>query len=449
MSKPTAQRVYQFEQFRLDTAHLMLYRDGEPLSLPPKAVETLQALVERNGQIVHKDELMRIIWNDSVVEESNLSLYLHLLRKTLGERADKKPFIETLRRRGYRFSAPLKWSDGTITDGPEDFIGRDKEIAEIANLLVNNGVRLLTLTGVGGVGKTTLAQAAQSRLSGYFPDGVFFVELAAVSRPELIASTIAGSLSLKPTGDRPALETLKEHLNGRRLLLILDNFEQLIPGSAQISELLNAASEFKIVVTSRVHLRLSVDHEFVVPPLAVPSNGISKSIEQLLDYPAVRLFVARARRTKPGFALTNENASTVAEICRRLDGLPLAIELAAARIIVMSPATILRRLEHQLALLTGGPRDLPARQQTMRATLQWSYDLLEEKERRLLACLAVFVGGFTLEAAEAVVGPISETSAEHFTVLDGITSLIEHNLLTSRDQREEDSRFHMLEVVRD
>lgn len=449
LTEPIPHRVYLFEQFRLDTAHLMLYRNGEPVSLPPKAVETLQALVERNGQIVDKEELMRIIWNDAVVEESNLSLYLHLLRKTLGERADKKPFIETLRRRGYRFSAPLKWSEGTSAAAQEEFIGRDEEISEVASLLVNKGVRLLTLTGVGGVGKTTLAQAVQDRLSGHFQHGVFFVELAAVTQPELIASAIAASLGVKISGDRPTLETLKEHLSDRQLLLILDNFEQLIPGSAQISELLNAAPELRIVVTSRAHLRLSVDHEFVVPPLAVPSVGTAESIEQLSDYPAVRLFVARARRAKQGFNLTNENAATVIEICRRLDGLPLAIELAAARIRVMSPATILNRLEHQLTLLTGGPRDMPLRQQTMRATLQWSRDLLEEKEKKLLACLAVFVGGFTLEAAEPVCGPFSETSGGALAVLDGITSLIEHNLLTTRDQRGDDSRFQMLEVVRE
>ena len=449
MTEPIPQKVYEFAQFRLDTAHLMLYRDGEPVSLPPKAVETLQALVERNGQIVHKEELMRIIWNDAVVEESNLSLYLHLLRKTLGERADQEPFIETLRRRGYRFSASVKWTDGTIGRRLEEFIGRDEELAEIKRLLISEGVRLLTLTGVGGVGKTTLAQAIAAQLNVHFPDGVFFIELAAVSEPQMMASAIANSLGLKNSGHRSALEIIKEHLHGRQSLLILDNFEQLIPGATQISELLTAVPGLKIVVTSRAHLRLSVDHEFVIPPLAVPSSDTSESLEQLADYPAVRLFVARARDAKPGFGLSNENVSTVVEICRRLDGLPLAIELAAARTKLMSPATILKRLEHQLTLLTGGPRDMPVRQQTMRATLQWSYDLLGEKERRLFACLAVFVGGFTLEAAEAVGGPTSETSVEDFSVLDGIASLIEHNLLTTKDQREDDSRFQMLEVVRE
>jgi len=453
VTKRLQQRTYEFERFRLDAAHSMLYRNDEQVSLPPKAVETLQALVERNGQIVSKDELMRIIWNDSVVEESNLSLYLHLLRKTLGERADKQPFIETLRRRGYRFSADVKCTGSRTEKRPEEFIGRNEEIAEITGLLVHEGVRLLTLTGVGGVGKTTLARAVQAQLGDDFADGVFFIELAAVNRPELIASAIAAPLGLRTSGDRPAIEALRNHLKDRELLLILDNFEQLLPGAPQISDLLNAAPGLKIVVTSRAHLRLSVDHEFVVSPLAVPSGQFfpeTESLDDLSVFPAVQLFLARARSAKPGFSLTNENAAAVAEICFRLDGLPLAIELAAARTRMMSPGAILGRLENQLKLLTGGPRDVPVRQQTMRETITWSYDLLEEKEKRLFARLAVFVGGFTLEAAEAVCGLTSgENRVAGFDVLEGVTSLIEQNLLAAKDQREGDPRFQMLEVVRE
>jgi predicted ATPase len=451
--KRRTQLIYQFEQFRLDAAHSMLYRNNEQVSLPPKAIETLQALVERNGQIVGKNELMRIIWNDSIVEESNLSLYLHLLRKTLGERADKKPFIETLRRRGYRFSADVSWVGTRPERASEEFIGREKEVSEITRLLLHEGVRLVTLTGVGGVGKTTLAQAVQAGVSDQFGDGAFFIELAAVNRPELVAPAIATPLGIRTSGDTPTVEALKDYLRHRELLLILDNFEQLIPGAAQISDLLNAAPDLKIIVTSRAHLRLSVDHEFIVSPLAVPSAQFPtqrEALDELSSFPAVQLFVTCGRNAKPGFALTHENAWATAEICRRLDGLPLAIELAAARIKLMSPDTVLAKLKNQLMLLTGGPRDMPLRQQTMRGTIQWSYDLLIEDQKRLFACLAVFVGGSTLEAAEAVCNsPALEKNVERFDAVDGVTSLIEHNLLAAKDQRDGDSRFQMLEVVRE
>ncbi|HEY8188303.1 MAG TPA: winged helix-turn-helix domain-containing protein [Pyrinomonadaceae bacterium] len=442
--------MYEFDQFRLDAAHSMLYRNDEQVSMPPKAVETLQALVERNGQIVSKEELMRIIWRDAIVEESNLSLYLHLLRRALGVRADNKPFIETLRRRGYRFSAEVKCSGSTTQKRTLELIGRSDEIAEITGLLVRQGVRLLTLTGVGGVGKTTLAKAIQDQLTDNFGDGVFFIELAAVNRPELIASAIAAPLGLRGNDDSLTIESLKEYLKDRHLLLILDNFEQLIPAAAQISDLLNAAPGLKIVVTSRAHLRLSVDHEFIVSPLAVPTRTSfveTKSIDDLLRFPAVQLFLARARSAKPGFVLTDENAVTIAEICFRLDGLPLAIELAAARTKMISPDAILARLKNQLALLTGGPRDVPIRQQTMRGTISWSFDLLEREEKLLFAQLAVFVGGFTLEGAEAICG--KQNGVVALDVLEVLTSLIEQNLLAIRDQPGSETRFHMLEVVRE
>ncbi|HEY6122406.1 MAG TPA: winged helix-turn-helix domain-containing protein [Pyrinomonadaceae bacterium] len=450
MTKRTRQRIYHFEQFRLDAAHSMLYRNDEQVSLPPKAIETLQALVERNGHIVGKNELMRIIWNDSIVEESNLSLYLHLLRKTLGERADNKPFIETLRRRGYRFSADVRCAGARPEKPSEEFIGREDEVAELTRLLVQEGVRLVTLTGVGGVGKTTLAQAVQARVNDQFRDGAFFIELASVNRPEQVAPAIATALGVRTSGNSSTVEALKNYLGPRELLLILDNFEQLIPGATQISDLLNSAPDLKIIVTSRVHLRLSVDHEFIVPPLAVPSAQFfthSETLGELSSFPAVQLFITRAQNANPGFVLTHENASEIAEICRRLHGLPLAIELAAARTKLMSPEAILARLKNQLTLLTGGPRDMPVRQQTMRGTIQWSYDLLDEEQKHLFACLAVFVGGFTLAAAEAVCG--WENNIEPFAVLDGVTSLTEHNLLVTKDQPDGDSRFQMLEVVRE
>jgi predicted ATPase/serine/threonine protein kinase len=343
-------------------------------------------------------------------------------------------------------------------------VGREGEINQLALALRRADTRLLTLTGVGGTGKTTLALAVARELSTEFADGVFLVELAAITSPELVASTIAQPLCVKEAGGKSVVEILKEHLRVREVLLVIDNFEQVNSAAPLLAELLAAAPRLKVMVTSRAPLHLSTEREYAVLPLAVPEDFATASSDELSRYEAVRLFVERAQMVKPRFALTNDNAQSVAEICTRLDGLPLAIELAAARVRVLSPQAILTKLEHRLRLLTGGARDLPARQQTMRGAVEWSYELLTEDEKRLFRRLAVFAGGFRFEAAESVMGALSSAdgnrivSDEHakagdrqltIDILDGITSLVDKSLLAQKEQADGEPRFRMLEVVRE
>ena len=306
-------------------------------------------------------------------------------------------------------------------------------------------VRLLTLTGPGGVGKTRLGIRVAAELAHDFPDGVCFVSLAPVRDPDLVVATIAETLGLKEIGERPLLERLKSYLQDRKLLLLLDNFEHVAQASLVVAELLRACPALEVLVTSRAVLHLSGEHEYPVSPLGLPDPERFPGPEEMARYEAVNLFAERARAARPDFRLDANDATVVAEICLRLDGLPLAIELAAARVKLLPPETLLARLEKRLPLLAGGPRDLPARQRTLDDTIRWSYDLLDGEEQRLFRRLSVFDGGCILPAIEAVGGP-GDGGPE---VLDGVTSLIDKNLLHRVEQEAGTVRLAMLETIQE
>jgi predicted ATPase/class 3 adenylate cyclase/DNA-binding XRE family transcriptional regulator len=331
-----------------------------------------------------------------------------------------------------------------LPDEPNLFIGREQEIAAVCALLERPGVRLVTLTGPAGVGKTRLAVQIGSAVLYKFNDGVFFVSLASIGDPELVASAIAETIGVKEVGGRALQETLRDHLRDKHLLLVLDNFEHLLEARSLAVDLLQACPKIKVLVTSREFLHLSREHDVEVPPLSIPDPGQLPDLASLLRYESVALFTYRAQAVKSTFALTDQNAPAVVEICRRLDGLPLAIELAAARIRMFSPETLLGRLSSRLGLLTGGPHDMPDRQQTLRRTLDWSYTLLDPAEQRLFARLAVFAGGCTLEDAQAVCLAAGDLQIE---ALDGVGSLVRKSLLRRDEVSEGESRFVMLETI--
>jgi predicted ATPase/DNA-binding SARP family transcriptional activator len=317
-------------------------------------------------------------------------------------------------------------------------IGRQREVAACCELLRDESVRLLTLTGAGGIGKTRLALQVAGELVGEFRDGVFLVPLSRLTEPDLVAATIAQTLELAEA-EEPLELRLKRFLQKRELLLLIDNFEQLLPAAPLLGELLEAAPNLKLLATSRALLRLSAEHQHPVPPLELPDPQGVPTVAALSNLSAVALFVERARALKPGFELTEGNAHAVAEICLRVDGLPLALELAAARIRLLAPQALLARLGQRLPLLTGGARESPERQQTLRATIDWSFDLLSSTEQTLFVRLACFAGGWTLEAAEAVCG----------AALDDLASLVDKSLLREREGLAGDARFDMLATVRE
>ncbi|MGH2613966.1 MAG: ATP-binding protein [Thermomicrobiales bacterium] len=323
-------------------------------------------------------------------------------------------------------------------------IGREHELASLTTLLRGADVRLVTLTGTGGMGKTRLALEAGARLRRDFGDGVVFVDLTPLRDADLVIPTIAGALGVRERVGQRLLDTLARFLAPKQMLLLLDNCEQVLGAAPEIAALLVTCPRLSVLATSREALHVRGEREFELLPLPLPQSRHLPAIAELASVPAVTLFVERASASSPGFTLTTENATAVAAICRRLDGLPLAIELGAARSKMLPPAAMLTRLEQRLSLLTGGSRNLPARQRTMRDAIAWSFDLLTESEQALFRRLAVFVGGWTLEGAEAVSGGWGD-----FEVLAGMDALTSASLVQSVAHRNWEWRFAMLETVRE
>ncbi len=327
---------------------------------------------------------------------------------------------------------------------PTPLIGREEDIATLRQMILGDDSRLVSLTGPGGIGKTRLALQVAADVLDAFPDGVFFVDLSALTEVDLVPGAIAGVLGIRERGDRAWEAMLRDRLRDVGMLLVLDNFEQVAEAGPMLVTLLADCPRLRFLVTSRVRLGLRGEHEYPAPPLALPDHRRLPGLDVLTQYEAVRLFVDRAIESRPGFEVTNENAPAVAEICVRLDGLPLAIELAAARVRLLPPDAMLRRLFTRLSLLTGGARDLPLRQQTLRGTIAWSYELLTTDEQALYRRLSVFAGGATLEAIDAVVSG-DELSLD---VLAGLGRLVDHSLLRQSETTGE-PRFWMLETIRE
>ncbi|MBA2278417.1 MAG: helix-turn-helix domain-containing protein [Chloroflexia bacterium] len=327
---------------------------------------------------------------------------------------------------------------------PTSLVGRVHEIATIVELLDGASPRLITLTGPGGVGKTRLAQEAAAVVATAFPDGVCLVALASVADHSLVVSATADALGVRETPGVSLRAALERFLRSKRLLLVLDNFEHVLPAAPGVAVLLSTCSGLKVLTTSRVPLRVQGERQVPVSPLGVPGTGRQLSLADVARTEAVQLFVARVQDVRPDFALNRENVEAIVEMCRRLDGLPLALELAAVRVKVLTPHALLRRLERSLPLLTGGAQDLPTRHQALRATIAWSYDLLSPEEQVIFRRLAVFVGGWTLEAAEAVVAPVGALD-----IFEGLSSLVDQSLVQLVEGLGGEPRYLMLETLRE
>ena len=460
MQEPSGLPTFRFGPFDLSPAAYELRRDGRAVPLGRQPMDVLILLVERGRTLVTREELAARLWPEDVFVDRDAGLRTAILRirQALGDTAASPQFVETVPGKGYRFVAPTAIiaepgpSSGAErvvrrepTNLPTDistFVGRARELGDLVRLL--RGTRLLSLTGVGGSGKTRLARQAGTRVATTFDDGVYFVDLASLADPELLPSVVARALDVSERATETPADTLVEWLRSRRLLLILDNCEHLVDAcAALIAALLREAPDLQILATTREALNVPGETLWRVPPLSLPPEPGALAPEAMLTFDAIRLFTERASTVTP-FVLAPDNAAAVADICRRLDGVPLAIELAAARATVLSVHQIRDRLDDRFRLLTSGGRTAVARQRTLKATVDWSYDLLSDSERHLLKRLSVFAGGWTLEAVEAVCAGRGIDAGE---VLDLLSRLVDKSLVIV-DDRPGDRRYRLLETIR-
>jgi len=442
---------YHIGPLRLDVDAQVLIHDGAAVALGARAVAVLTVLVSRANEFVEKSAILDAAWPGLVVEEANLAVQISAIRRALAP-VGGSGWIETLARRGYRFVGPVAEMAGRAaapapserprTNLPElltSFVGRERELAAIREQLPT--LRLLTLTGAGGIGKTRLAQRAAVEMLDAYRDGAWFVDLAPLAESALVPSAVAQVLQMKEPPGQTLLDALCGALRTRETLLILDNCEHVLDGCTRlIAALLRETTRVTVIATSREPLHLPGERAHPLGPLPLPDP--KADARAIADADAVRLFVERARERRPGFELQEKQARAVAEICVRLDGIPLAVELAAARVAVLPVEQIVRLLDQRFRLLTGGSRELP-RHQTLRALIDWSYGLLDDAEKALFARLAVFAGGWSLEAASKVCSGESIAKDDVVYVLIG---LVEQSLVVAD---EDGDRYRMLETVRE